>query len=349
MSLKLTTMTLIFCFLLFPSILLAQKFNLSFATFWPSSDFQVEEGHMKWIEEIEERSDGRIKINMHAGEALLGAKEIYQGVEDGVADIGSTCPSYTAGMFPLSEAFELPGYQNLSATAASMTCHQGYKKIKEELGIDEFKEVKVLTLWATGPGHLMTRKKPVRNLRDLSGMEIRAVGGTVPPLEALGAETHAMPMSESYLALEQGIVDGILGPTDILKGFKLAEVLDYSTNTPFLYNVVFMQIMNKETWKSLPPDLQKIVEEVSNDYALKYGKLRTHYTQQGLEYGINDHGIETIELSPVEEKEWLERIDPVVENWINDMKEKNLPAKRVIEIIKNLDAKYSEKYPGLSN
>ncbi|MFO8032126.1 MAG: TRAP transporter substrate-binding protein [Desulfohalobiaceae bacterium] len=321
-----------------------QVYTLTMATFWPSTDFQVQEGHKKWIEEIEERSNGRIQIDFHPGEALLGAREIYNGVVDGVADIGTTCPSYTSGMFPLTEAFELPGYQNVNATAASMTFHEGYKKIKEELGIDEFEEVKVLTLWATGPGHLMTRKEPVHNLEDLSGKEIRAVGGTVPPLQELGAKTHALPMSESYVALDQGIVDGILGPTDILKGFKLAEVVDYATETPDLYNVVFMKVMNKETWQSLPEDLQEIIQEVSDEYALKYGKLRAEHTLEGMEYGKTEHGIEEIQLDPEQEKLWLEKIQPVVENWIQEKQEKDLPATEVVEIVKELDAKYSEKY-----
>ncbi len=340
-------LAVVLCFVLFPTSLLAKEkvYHLSFATFWPSTDFQVQEGHMKWIEEVEERTDGRIKVNMHAGEALLGAREIYQGVVDGVADIGSTCPAYTPGMFPLSEAFELPGYQNISALSASLTFHEGYKEIKDQLGIDMFEDVKVLTLWATGPGYLMTNS-PVRNLQDLQGMEIRAVGGTVPPLEKLGAVTHAMPMSESYLALDQGIVQGILAPTDVLKGFKLAEVVDYATDTPFLYNVVFMQVMNKDKWNSLPKDLQKIVQEVSDEFAKKYGELRTAYTQQGLEYGINEHGLEAIELSSKEEQKWLDRIQPVVTNWVQEKSQKGLPAQETVDIVQELDAQFSEKYAG---
>lgn len=335
------------CLVLFPSVLPAKDkvFNMSFATFWPASDFQVKEGHMKWIEEIEKRTNGRIKINMHAGQALLGAKDIYQGVVDGVADIGSTCPAYTSGIFPVSEAFELPGYQNLSATSASMAYHKGYKQIKKELGIDEFEDVKVLTMWATGPGYLLTQS-PVHNLEDLSGQEIRAVGGTVPALQRLGAKTHAMPMSESYLALDQGIVDGILGPTDILKGFKLAEVVDYGTDTPFLYNVVFIQVMNKDTWNSLPEDLQEIVQQISDEYALKYGKLRTEYTIQGLQYAVKEHGLEKIELKPAEEELWLQKIQPVVSDWIEKKQAQDLPAQEIVSIIEKLDAKYSEKYPG---
>ncbi|MFP4213382.1 MAG: TRAP transporter substrate-binding protein [Desulfohalobiaceae bacterium] len=321
-----------------------EVYNLTMATFWPSTDFQVQEGHKKWIEEVEERSNGRIQIDFHPGEALLGAKEIYNGVVDGVADIGTTCPSYTSGMFPLTEAFELPGYKNVNATAASMTFHEGYKEIKDKLDIDEFEEVKVLTLWATGPGHLMTRKEPVHNLDDLSDKEIRAVGGTVPPLKKLGAKTHALPMSESYLALDQGIVDGILGPTDILKGFKLAEVVDYATETPDLYNVVFMKVMNQETWNSLPQDLQQIIQEVSEEYALKYGKLRAEYTTQGLKYAKQEHDLQEIQLDPEEEQKWLERIQPVVEEWIQEKEEDGLPAKEVVEIVEELDAEYSQKY-----
>ena len=342
---KFAILALVLCIVILPASLLAKDkvYHFSFATFWPSTDFQVQEGHLKWIEEVEERTDGRIQINMHAGEALLGGREIYQGVVDGVADIGSTCPAYTPGMFPLSEAFELPGYHNVNALAASLTFHEGYKKIKDDLGIDMFEDVKVLTLWATGPGYLMT-KSPVHNLEDLQGMEIRAVGGTVPPLEMLGAVTHAMPMSESYLALDQGIVQGILAPTDVLKGFKLADVVGYATDTPFLYNVAFMQVMNKDKWNSLPSDLQKIVQEVSDEFAKKYGELRTAYTQQGLEYGIEEHGLETIQLSKEEEQKWLDKIKPVVNNWIEEKSKKGLPAEKTVEIVKELDAKYSEKY-----
>ncbi|WP_291319479.1 TRAP transporter substrate-binding protein [Desulfonatronospira sp.] len=320
-----------------------QTFNLSLATFWPATDFMVAEGHNKWIEEVEKRTDGRVQINLHSGESLLGAREIYNGVAGGVADIGTTCPSYTPGMFPLMEAFELPGYQNVNAVSASMTAHEGYKRIKQDLGVDEFEDVKVLFFWATGPGDIMS-KKPARNLQELAGMEIRAVGGTVPPLEKLGAVTHSMPMSESYLALDQGLVDGILAPNDTLKGFRLAEVVDYVTHTPFLYNVVFMKIMNKGTWNSLPPDIQDVFREMNDEFAYEYGLLRAEHTKLGLEYGMDEHGMEFFELEEDEEQKWLERIQPVVEDWIKKQEDRGLPAEQAVELIRELDEKFSAEY-----
>ncbi|WP_045214719.1 TRAP transporter substrate-binding protein [Desulfonatronovibrio magnus] len=320
-----------------------QTFNLSMATFWPSTAFQVAEMHNLWIQEVEHRTDGRVKINLHPGEVLLGAREIYNGVASGAADIGTTCPSYTPGMFPMIEAFELPGFINANATAASAAINEGYKTIRQELDLDEFEDVKVLFLWATGPGNIMS-KRPVRTLDDMSGMEIRAVGGTVPSVESLGATTHAMPMSESYLALDQGLVNGILAPNETLRAFRLAEVVDYVTNTPFLYNVAFIKIMNKDTWNSLPQDIQNIFNEMNEEFVITYAQMMDEFSQNILEQAVNEYGIEVIDLSDEEREKWLARLTPVVQNWIDRREQRGHPASLVYEIARDLDIRFSEKY-----
>ena len=320
-----------------------ETYNLSMATFWPATSFQVSGLHQLWMDEVEKRTDGRVKITLHPGGVLLGATEIYNGVATGVADLGTTCPSYTPGMFPLIEAFELPGYRNINATAASMTINEGYKETIRNLDKDEFDDVKVLFLWATGPGNIMS-KRPVNTLEDMRGMEIRAVGGTIPPLESLGATTHAMPMSESYLALDQGLVNGILAPNETLRAFRLAEVIDYVTNTPFLYNIAFIKIMNKDTWNSLPPDIQAVFDGMNDEFVLKYSSMMDEFSENILEQAVQEHGIEVINLEEEERQRWLNRIDPVVQNWISRREGQGLPAARVVEIARELDEKYSEMY-----
>ncbi len=320
-----------------------ETYNLSMATFWPATAFQVSNLHQLWMDEVEKRTEGRVKITLHPGGVLLGAAEIYNGVASGVADLGTTCPAYTPGMFPLTEAFELPGYRNINAASASMTVNEGYKRIKQDLGKDEFDDVKVLFLWATGPGNIMS-KRPVRTLEDMSGMEIRAVGGTIPSLERLGATTHAMPMSEAYLALDQGLVNGILAPNETLRAFRLAEVIDYVTNTPFLYNIVFIKIMNKNTWNSLPPDIQAVFDGMNDEFALTYSSMMDEFSEDILEQAVQEHGIEIIDLSEEERQKWLNRIDPVVQQWISRRDGQGLPAATVVDIVRELDEQYSEMH-----
>ncbi|MDO9534249.1 MAG: TRAP transporter substrate-binding protein [Bacillota bacterium] len=319
-----------------------RTWNLQFVTFWPGTDFQVAEGHQKWADEVTKRTDGRVTVTFHVGDALLAAREIYEGVAAGAADVGTTCPAYTPGMFPVTEAFELPGYKNDNALVASKTIWEAYKTM--DLLQKEYDDVKVMMFWATGPGDVMTNSKKVSKLADLSGLQMRTVGGTVPSMTALGVTPVSMPMSEAYLALDSGLLNGILAPTDTLKGFKLAEVLKYVTKTPFLYNIIFMKVMNLDTWNSFPADIQKVFNELNEETVEMYGKLRTDYTEAGLQYGIKEHGVEVVTLSPEEDALWRTKVEPIVGNWIEKTKAAGLPGQEIVDSIRKIDEEMSKKY-----
>jgi TRAP-type C4-dicarboxylate transport system substrate-binding protein len=328
-----------------------QQLSLQFATFWPAVDFQVTEGHEVWAKEISDRvaaeTPHTITFEWHPGGALLGATEIYEGVAAGAADIGTTCPLYTMGMFPLTMGLELPGYNNDNALVASVTMHEAWK-MSPELQ-KEYEDVKVMFFWATGPGDFITNT-PVNTMEDLSGQQIRAAGGSALAISALGGTPVSMPMSEAYVALQSGIVNGILGPTDILKGFKLAEVTKYITKTPFVgYNVIFAKVMNKDTWNSLPPSVQKIFDEVNEKYVIEYGKLRTDYTVKGQQFAVEENGHEVIELDEAERARWMEKIISIPEKWVTDTNEKGLPGQEMYDLYRELDAKYSDMYRDYGN
>ncbi len=322
-----------------------EHWELNFATFWPSEDFQVEEGHRSWAQEIKERVEAetphRIDFAWHPGGVLLGPTEIFEGVADGAADLGSTCPSYTPGIFPVTSAFELPGLENDNALVSSMVIQEAFETF--DLVHQEYDDVKIMHFWATGPGDIISAR-PVKTLEDIRGMEIRVAGGSVPVMDALEATPVTMPMSESYVALDTGIVEGILAPTDTLRGFMLAEVTSYITKTPYLYNIVFMKVMNWDTWNSFPPEVQQIFEEVNEKYVYEYGVLRTRYTLSGQDYAVENYGHEIIELDPPEEARWLEAIAPVQQTWIDDAAGKGLPGVEIMEKAREIDRKYSEQY-----
>jgi TRAP-type transport system periplasmic protein len=320
-----------------------QQWTLQFATFWPAVDFQVADGHQVWAKEISDRvaaeTPHTISFEWHPGGALLGPTEIYEGVAAGAADLGSTCPLYTMGMFPLTMGLELPGYNNDNALTAAVTMHEAWK-LSPELQ-KEYEDVKVMFFWATGPGDFITNN-PIRKVEDLSGQQIRAAGGSALAITALGGTPVSMPMSESYVALQSGIVNGILGPTDTLKGFKLAEVTKYITKTPFVgYNVIFVKVMNKDTWNSFPPAVQKIFDEVNEKYVIEYGKLRTDHTVVGQQFAVDGFGLEIIELDAAERDRWMQKILPIPEKWVADTNAKGLPGQKIYDMYRELDAKYS--------
>ncbi|MCX5821111.1 MAG: TRAP transporter substrate-binding protein DctP, partial [Deltaproteobacteria bacterium] len=154
---------------LVPAPVNAAPVTLTYANFPPASTFPCVQME-RWVKEIEKRTNGQVKINTFPGGTLLPAKNIFDGVIAGTADIGNFAMSYQPGRFPVSEAVDLPlGFPN--ARVASLVLTDLIDKYKPK----EFEKVKILTLFTCPPADFMT-SKPVRTLKDLKGMELRVSG-----------------------------------------------------------------------------------------------------------------------------------------------------------------------------
>lgn len=317
----------------------APTIELSLAHFWPPTHFLNTEQVTGWAADIEKATKGQVKITTYPGSTLLKGPETYDGVVKGVADIGVSVFAYTRGRFPLLEGWELPGIPYANATASAMVAWDGYKKFKPA----ELNDTKVLYLFATGPGHMWT-KKPVRTLEDLKGMRIRATGLSAKSLEALGATPEAMSQADATEALMKGVVDGNLSPTEVLLGFKQAELVDYITMTPFIYNTLFFCVMNPDKWNSLPANVQKAFDEVNDKWSEKAGGIWDSHMQEGLDYGVKEHSLQVIKLSPEETARWKALLAPLHNKYIDDMTAKGLPGKEALDWILEKAEKHSKKY-----
>jgi len=313
--------------------------ELSLAHFWPASHFLNTEQVPTWIADIEAATNGKVKITNYPGQTLCKAPETYDGVVTGIADIGISCFAYNRGRFPLLEAWELPGIPYANATAAAVVAWEGYKKFKPA----EVADTKVLYLFATGPGHIWT-KEPVRNLEELQGMRIRATGLSAKSLEALGATPEAMSQPEATEALLKGAVEGNLSPTEVLLGYKQAELVDYITMTPFIYNTLFYCVMNLEKWNSLPKDVQKAFDKVNEKWAEKAGQIWDSHMQEGLDYGVIDYGMQVIELSAEETARWKALLEPLQDNYVAEAEAQGLPGREVLDEVIRLGEQYSQQY-----
>ena len=314
--------------------------NLSLAHFFPATHPAETLLVQQWAALIDEVTDGQITITSYPGQTLLAAPEIYDGVQSGVADIGLSCFSYTRGRFPLLEAFELPGIVYNNSKVASKVAWEGLK----ELDPVEVKDTRLMMVLATGPGDLFT-KMPVRTLEDLQGLEIRATGLSAKTLEAMGATPVAMPQSDAYEALSRGVVQGNLSPIEVLQGWRHAEVTDYLTMTPFLYNTLFFVTMNLDVWNSIPDHLQETItvatEEFFNEVAIG---LWDEQNDSALEFAVNETNQEIIHLSEEETSRWMEMVMPIQDEFIAEMDALGLDGRAALEIVQRHADKYNAVY-----
>ncbi|HED24239.1 MAG TPA: TRAP transporter substrate-binding protein [Firmicutes bacterium] len=311
-------------------------YEFTLAHFWPAVHKAETDLVQGWADALEEASDGRILITSYPGETLLKADETYSGVVSGVADIGLSAFFYTRGRFPVLEAFELPGIIYENSYNASKIAWEGIKQLDPE----EVQDTRLLFVISTGPGDLFT-VKPVRNLDDLQGMKIRAAGLSANSLALLGAVPEAMPQPDAYEALARGLVEGNLAPLEVLQGWNQAEVTDYVTRTPFLYNALFFMTMNLEKWESLPPDLQQIFIEVSEQFHEEVGaSLWDEQNEEALQWAIEETGQEVITMDEEEIRLWIEKVEPIQADFVDRMNEQGLPGEDILNTVKELAEQY---------
>jgi hypothetical protein len=164
-----------------PQAASAAEVTLTYAFFAPAKTFPaVQMAH--WAQQLNKRSNGKVEVKTFPGGTLLGAKDMYDGVTKGVADIGLGSPSYDPGRFPLTSGVALPvGFT--SATQASKTLWALTKEFKPK----EYEGFKVIAMFTTEPGFIQS-KTAVKSAADLAGMKLRAAGAQGP---RRGANRHA--------------------------------------------------------------------------------------------------------------------------------------------------------------
>jgi len=273
----------------------------------------------EWAKEIETRTDGRVKITVFPGGTLTAADKCYDGVEQGISDIGMSALGYTRGKFPLSEVTDLPlGYR--SGVAATELVNAYYEQFKPK----EFDNVHIMYFHAHGPGFLHT-KKPVATPADMMGMKIRCTGLAAKIVTALGGTPVAMPMGETYDALSRGVVDGSMAPQESLQGWKWGEVVTCSTECyGAAYTTAFFVAMNKAKWESLPKDVQEIIEKVNEEWIVKTGQGWDEIDQAGKEFSIA-RGNQIISLTAEEDAAWAKAVQPILDEYVKSMESKGLP------------------------
>lgn len=292
--------------------------ELNYSIFFPASHLQAKTAYA-WAEEIEKRTDGRVKINMFAGGTLTKAPQCYEGVVNGISDIGMSVFAYTRGKFPLLEGLDLPvGYPDgLTATRAANAMIEKYDP--KELG-----DVHVLYLHAHGPG-ILASKKEVRSVADFEGMKIRATGLSAKIVSSLDAVPIAMSQGETYEALQKGVVEATFCPVETLKGWKQGEVINYVVDTRVIgYTTAMFAVMNKAKWEALPGDIKEIFNQVSEEWIVKHGKAWDQADEEGDAY-VKELGKTFIDLD-ASEKEALEAaVQPILDDYVETTESRGLP------------------------
>ena len=312
------------------------QIKLTYANFPPATTFPCVQME-RWKTEVEKRTAGKVTVQTFPGGTLLPAKNIFDGVITGTADIGNFAMSYQPGRFPVSEAIDLPlGFTN--AKAASLALYD----LVEKTNPKEFEKVKIITLFTCPPADFMT-KTPVKSLKDLKGLELRTSGTGSEVLKLLGAIPIGMPQSEAPEAIQKGIVKGNVSSMEILKDFNFASYLPFATEAN-LFVVSFGVVMNKEKWNSLPDDVKKVIDDLRREQALWTGTYVDNHVKEALAWSKDKYKHQLFELPAADQAEIQKLLKPMQDNYVKKVTAAGLPGDQILKDALALKDKYEKQY-----
>lgn len=266
----------------------------------------------EFCKEVEKRTNGKVQITYYPGGSLLDAPRAYGGITQGIADMGMVGLHFTMGRFPVMETTYLPiGYT--SGWVSTHVVNDFYWKFRPK----EFDDVHVLLLKACPPNILITRQ-PLYKLEDLKGLAIRSAGRVGQVVEALGATPRPIEIAEGYDAAARGLLDGFALPFEAAKNWRLADVTKYFVNCWAVGNIyTFVVAMNKDKWNMLPPEIQKVLTEISQGYTEKFALMWNDIDIEGARYGL-EKGMKIIELSREEMNRWKRATEKVQDLYLKE-------------------------------
>ncbi len=228
-------------------------------------------GIMKFIDEVQKRSNGRVEVKLYKGGQLAkSAEEVIGGMQNGVFEMANWA---TGNFGEYSKAYLPLDLPYLFTTDAGY-----YKFIDGPIGqkMDEqvLKDtgIRMLGYLDLGFRHITNSKRPITSPDDMVGLKIRTMTDPhqMAAMKALGAAPTPMAYAEIFTALQQKVIDAQENPIVNIYIARFYEVQKYMSLTSHGYGFTGIVISDK-FFKSLPPDIQKIISE-SAELAEKYSR-----------------------------------------------------------------------------
>ena len=227
---------------------------------WPGASSSYKDSLVRLKDTLEERSDGRLKLQLFEAGSLFKAQETFNAVSRGILEMGTISPSYASDKMTLAGiASGLPfAFRNVWETAYF---HQalGFEEMLRE------EAAKHNVYWATDKVYPteMVVKKPINSLNDFKSLKIRSSGALQKFLTEAGAAASYIPGGELYTALDSGIVDGAhWGASQGAASMALYEVAKYHVQPALNIAGTDVIIVSQKALDKLPEDLQQLVKDV---------------------------------------------------------------------------------------
>ncbi|MEO8248852.1 MAG: TRAP transporter substrate-binding protein DctP [Burkholderiales bacterium] len=282
----------------------AKDITLKASHQFPGGKGDVRDEMVQMIAKEAEAANVGLKIKVFPGSSLVKAQEQWKAMLSGQIDMTSFPLDYASGFHPQFGATLMPGLVKSHAHALRIDQSDFMKDIKK---IIEQGGVKVLAdAWLAGA--FGAKDKCIRKPADVEGVKIRSAGATFSQMWAgAGASVVAIPSSDVYNALQQGVAEATDTSSGSFVSFRLYEQLKCLTAPGdnalwFMYEPV---LISKRSWDKLDDKQKKVLMDASKK-AEDYFSSESKKLDDEMVEIFKKNKVEVITLTDAEADAWRE-------------------------------------------
>ncbi|OLO36342.1 hypothetical protein BTR23_15850 [Alkalihalophilus pseudofirmus] len=275
-------------------------------------------GFKKFQELAEEKSDGRLKVDLYLNGTLSASnEEDLQLLNDGSVEMIGM-PSFVGAQAGGVDGFNIYDFPFLYDTRDDF-----YKVAEGPLGqeltasFEQSTGGKILGYYDIGGLSLLNSNHTIKQPSDLNGLNIRTPQSSLfmDTISVMGGNPTPITFAEVYTSLQQGTIDGLTTTLPLMYDSQFFEVSKYLTVTNHVL-IPYVLVINENFFEGLPEDLQAILLEAADEMIQYSRDLVVEHEVTAIER-LKEEGVEVYELTPEEFQVFSDSVQPAIEKNID--------------------------------
>ncbi|TFD50721.1 TRAP transporter substrate-binding protein [Cryobacterium sp. Hh7] len=269
-----------------------------------------DQGLKKFAELVEEKTDGRVKVEVKPNAQLGNETEMFQGLETGTVDAGIFAPGSIAEYYPSITLLSMP-YLVEDRDARDQILESGILDSIEQ-GITDKTGTEILSYFG-GSVRQMFFTEPARSIEDVEGRLFRVQPSEMltESYQAMGLEPTVIAYNELYNALESGVVNGAENEAVFIESQKFYEAAPNILLTQ--HEVTFRMLMiSSKTWDKLGDELTPLVREAGEEAGV-FARDVEGIADEELIASLGDH--DGVTVTKVDTSAWRAKMEPIWEKY----------------------------------
>jgi TRAP-type C4-dicarboxylate transport system substrate-binding protein len=311
----------------------------------PSGQVLDSDGVQWWMDKVTERSKGRVTFETFWGSSLAAPIAHLDILQKGMVDIILGCRIYTPGKTPLGPYHYVIPFGPTDMRLVNKATRQIYEEIpafREELA----KQNAILIAnFVTMPYDVIS-KAPVSSLAEMKGKKIGLIGQYFGRwAKAAGLVPVVAPMSERYNLLQSGVTEMDFHPITHMNAFKVQELARNYIKVEAMVGAPWDLLFNLEKFKSLPPDIQKIMLDAGKEAEIAMASELSGKWRDKILSAWKAQGVTFSEFPAEERAKWAALVEDIPSEWALEMEQKGLPGWQIMNRYQEITTELGYKWP----